>query len=149
MPNGLVGLPKFSLNRRSAHDKLKKGRNTVHYASLVFVLFEVKLNDCLFLIMPNYDYVCLDCGDKFEAFQMMSADPFVTCEKCSGQLKRLIGTGAGFVFKGAPVSETDYRLSKSYKEGEKKESGSSVKSTSSGSNSKTEKKSVKKADSGK
>lgn len=71
--------------------------------------------------MPTYDYVCLDCGDEFEAFQMMSANPLATCEKCSGRLKRLIGTGAGFVFKGAPVSETDYRLSKSYKEGEKKE----------------------------
>lgn len=74
--------------------------------------------------MPNYDYVCLDCGDEFEAFQMMSAEPLSTCEKCGGKLKRKIGIGAGFVFKGAPVSETDYRLSKSYKEGEKKESGS-------------------------
>lgn len=74
--------------------------------------------------MPNYDYICLDCGDEFEAFQMMSADPYKVCGKCNGRLKRKIGTGAGFVFKGAPVSETDYRLSTSYKEGEKKEKGS-------------------------
>jgi putative FmdB family regulatory protein len=73
--------------------------------------------------MPNYDYVCLDCGDEFEAFQRMTEQPLSVCKKCSGKLKRKIGTGAGFVFKGAPVSETDYRLSSSYKDGEKRESG--------------------------
>lgn len=73
-------------------------------------------------IMPNYDYVCLQCGDEFERFQKMTDEPLVACGKCSGQLKRLIGTGAGFVFKGAPVSETDYRLTKSYKEGESRDS---------------------------
>lgn len=76
--------------------------------------------------MPHYDYICMDCGNKFEVFQSMAADPLETCENCSGKLKRLIGPGAGFVFKGAPVSETDYRLSASYKEGEKKESSSST-----------------------
>jgi putative FmdB family regulatory protein len=97
--------------------------------------------------MPNYDYVCLDCGDEFEAFQMMSAKPLDACTKCGGKLKRLIGTGAGFVFKGAPVSETDYRLTKSYKEGEKKESGSSEnKSTS---EKKSESKASKKAETAK
>ncbi|MDT8389568.1 MAG: FmdB family zinc ribbon protein [Lentisphaeria bacterium] len=76
--------------------------------------------------MPHYDYVCMDCGDTFEAFQTMAAEPLTTCEKCSGKLKRLIGTGAGFVFKGTPVSETDYRLTKSYKEGEKKDTPSNA-----------------------
>ena len=44
---------------------------------------------------------------------------------CGGQLKRLIGTGAGIIFKGSGFYETDYR-SDSYKAGEKKasESGS-------------------------
>ncbi len=71
--------------------------------------------------MPNYDYVCLDCGHEFECFQRMSEAPLTTCGSCAGRLKRRIGTGAGFLFKGAPVSETDYRLSKTYLDGAKKE----------------------------
>lgn len=96
--------------------------------------------------MPHYDYVCTECGDEFEAFQTMAADPLTTCEKCSGKLKRLIGTGAGFVFKGAPVSETDYRLSKSYKEGKQKDSTSSGASTPPKNDAKPVKKAASKAE---
>lgn len=41
-----------------------------------------------------------------------------------GKVKRLLGTGAGVIFKGSGFYTTDYR-SPSYKEAAKKESGAS------------------------
>jgi len=71
--------------------------------------------------MPTYDYLCDSCGHKFEKFQSITARPLRKCPKCGGkQLKRLIGTGAGIIFKGSGFYETDYR-SESYKEAKKKE----------------------------
>jgi putative FmdB family regulatory protein len=65
--------------------------------------------------MPTYDYECTKCGHQFEKFQAMS-DPLVkTCPKCKGKVKRLIGAGAGLLFKGEGFYITDYR-SKDYKE---------------------------------
>ena len=81
--------------------------------------------------MPTYDYVCDACGHAFEAFQSMSASPMRKCPECGRlKLKRLIGTGAGVIFKGSGFYETDYR-SESYKAGAKKESESKKKSDSS------------------
>jgi putative FmdB family regulatory protein len=70
--------------------------------------------------MPNYDYQCKKCEHKFEVFQRMSADRLKDCplEDCDGEVKRLLGTGAGIIFKGSGFYETDYR-SDSYKKGEK------------------------------
>jgi len=60
--------------------------------------------------MPTYDYVCAKCGHQFEAFQSMSDAPLTKCPKCkTGKVKRLIGAGAGFVFKGSGFYETDYK----------------------------------------
>ncbi|MEM7146311.1 MAG: FmdB family zinc ribbon protein [Verrucomicrobiota bacterium] len=74
--------------------------------------------------MPNYDYVCETCGKEFEVFQSMNDPRLEDCleEGCNGKMKRLIGTGAGVIFKGSGFYETDYR-SESYKAGAKKESG--------------------------
>jgi putative FmdB family regulatory protein len=65
--------------------------------------------------MPTYDYKCDACGHKFEQFQSISAGPLKKCPEC-GKLKliRLIGTGAGVIFKGSGFYETDYR-SEGYK----------------------------------
>jgi len=70
--------------------------------------------------MPTYDYKCLKCDHQFEVVQSMKDDRLTDCpvEGCGGQLKRLIGTGAGIIFKGSGFYETDYR-SASYKKGEK------------------------------
>jgi len=67
--------------------------------------------------MPTYDYVCRDCDHAWELFQPMKANPIRKCPGC-GQLKaqRMIGTGAGIIFRGSGFYETDYR-SKSYKQG--------------------------------
>src|ERR1051326_6135460 len=80
--------------------------------------------------MPTYEYSCQKCGQTFEAFQSMRDEPFRECPKdlCRlpkwghGKVKRLLGTGAGLIFKGSGFYSTDYR-SESYKADAKKESG--------------------------
>jgi len=66
--------------------------------------------------MPNYDYKCEKCGYQFEVFQSMNDDRLTDCplDECDGSVKRLLGTGAGIIFKGSGFYETDYR-SDSYK----------------------------------
>ena len=59
--------------------------------------------------MPTYDYECKDCHHAFEVFQSMSAKPLRKCPECGGKVKRLIGTGAGIIFKGSGFYETDYK----------------------------------------
>ncbi len=60
--------------------------------------------------MPTYDYVCEACGDTFEHFQSMSSNILRTCQKCKKRkLRRLIGSGAGVIFKGSGFYETDYK----------------------------------------
>tara|TARA_B100000925_G_scaffold185016_1_gene139792 strand:+ start:72 stop:413 length:342 start_codon:yes stop_codon:yes gene_type:complete len=66
--------------------------------------------------MPTYDYKCETCGHQFEAFQSMKDERLTDCplDDCEGGVKRLLGTGAGIIFKGSGFYETDYR-SDSYK----------------------------------
>src|SRR6266481_3524968 len=81
------------------------------------------------LLMPTYEYSCQKCGKTFEAFQSMRDEPFRECPKefCRlpkwghGKVKRLLGTGAGLIFKGSGFYSTDYR-SESYKAAAKKDS---------------------------
>jgi len=65
--------------------------------------------------MPTYDYECDACGGKFEKFQSIKAPSIRKCPSC-GKLavRRLIGTGAGVIFKGSGFYQTDYR-SESYR----------------------------------
>ena len=65
--------------------------------------------------MPTYDYECDACGVKFEKFQSIKAPSIRKCPSC-GKLavRRLIGTGAGIIFKGSGFYQTDYR-SESYR----------------------------------
>lgn len=73
--------------------------------------------------MPTYEYVCDACEHAFEEFQPISAKPLRKCPDCGKpRLRRLIGTGAGVIFKGSGFYETDYR-SEGYKKSEKAESG--------------------------
>ncbi len=59
--------------------------------------------------MPTYEYKCKQCGHIFEVFQSMTAEPVKTCPKCQGEVKRLIGAGAGPIFKGSGFYQTDYK----------------------------------------
>jgi putative FmdB family regulatory protein len=63
--------------------------------------------------MPTYEYECPKCGHTFEAFQLMSAKPLTKCPSCKKTgVRRLLGAGAGFVFKGSGFYETDFKTKK-------------------------------------
>lgn len=64
--------------------------------------------------MPTYDYECNKCQYQFEKFQSITDKPITKCPKCGGKTRRLIGTGAGILFKGSGFYQTDYR-SENYK----------------------------------
>lgn len=73
--------------------------------------------------MPTYDYACRACGHRFEEFQSISAEPLAKCPSCrKNKLERLIGTGAGVIFKGSGFYQTDYRGG-SYASDAKKDEG--------------------------
>jgi putative FmdB family regulatory protein len=59
--------------------------------------------------MPTYEYECLECKHRFEAFQSMKEEPLKECPKCHAEVKRLIGTGAGIIFKGSGFYVNDYK----------------------------------------
>lgn len=62
--------------------------------------------------MPTYDYKCIVCHHSFELFQSMSEERVKHCPACNGEVKRLIGTGAGTIFKGKGFYQTDYKSSR-------------------------------------
>ena len=96
--------------------------------------------------MPTYDYVCRACEHEFEEFQSITAKPLKKCPECGkSKLERLIGTGAGIIFKGSGFYETDYR-SENYKKAAKAESESKSETMS---ESKSDSKSESKSDSAK
>ena len=69
--------------------------------------------------MPTYDYLCKECGVKFEHFQSMSSpalNTFPFCENCKKEnckVERIISGGTGLIFKGSGFYLTDYKNKKS------------------------------------
>ena len=62
--------------------------------------------------MPIYEYQCQNCGYLFEELQSMSEAQLITCPNCGkDELKKLIGTGGGIIFKGSGFYQTDYKKS--------------------------------------
>ena len=60
--------------------------------------------------MPTYEYACTKCGHEMEAFQSMKDAPLKKCPACGkAALKRLVGGGAGLIFKGSGFYITDYK----------------------------------------
>ena len=60
--------------------------------------------------MPTYDYVCEACNHAFELFQSIKAAAVKKCPFCGkSRARRLIGIGAGVIFKGSGFYATDYR----------------------------------------
>ncbi len=92
--------------------------------------------------MPLYEYQCQSCDDISEVIQRMSDPPLSTCEKCGGELKKLLSAPA-FKFKGSGWYVTDY-AGKSGGNGKDPESGGSAtkdgSESGSGDSSKSEKK---------
>ena len=71
--------------------------------------------------MPTYEYACQKCGHEFEQFQSMRDEPLKKCPRCKkAGLKRLVGSGAGLIFKGTGFYITDYKNKSS---GKKEEGG--------------------------
>ena len=87
-------------------------------------------------VMPTYEYSCEKCGGAFELVQSMRDATLKECPKelCRqkkwghGKVKRLIGTGAGLIFKGSGFYITDYR-SDSYREAAKKDAPATAPAT--------------------
>ena len=68
--------------------------------------------------MPTYEYACPKCGHAFEQFQSMNDAPLTKCPVCKKTgVKRLIGGGAGLIFKGSGFYITDYKNKKTSGEG--------------------------------
>ena len=99
--------------------------------------------------MPTYDYECDACGHTMEVFQSITEKPLRKCPECKKlKLRRLIGAGAGIIFRGSGFYETDYR-SKDYESKARQEkTGDSTSSSSSKSESKSDSKSESKKNSG-
>lgn len=58
--------------------------------------------------MPTYDYQCDACQHTLEEFQGINDKPLEKCPKCEEmKLRRLFGTGGGFIFKGKGFHCTD------------------------------------------
>jgi putative FmdB family regulatory protein len=66
--------------------------------------------------MPTYEYQCQDCQHCFEVFQSITEKPLKKCPVCAGKVKRLIGAGAGLIFKGSGFYITDYKNKSESKE---------------------------------
>lgn len=64
--------------------------------------------------MPTYQYQCTSCGHRLEEFQSITEPPLVLCPQCNTEnLVRVIGAGAGLIFKGTGFYLTDYKKSSS------------------------------------
>jgi putative FmdB family regulatory protein len=73
--------------------------------------------------MPTYDYRCQSCSHTWEEWQSITAPPTKTCPECGKpKAERVIGPGAGLLFKGSGFYITDYR-SDSYKKAAKSDAG--------------------------
>ena len=70
--------------------------------------------------MPTYEYKCQACDHAFELFQSIKAASVRKCPQCGKlRVKRLIGIGAGVIFKGSGFYQTDYRSESYRKDAEK------------------------------
>ena len=98
--------------------------------------------------MPTYDYRCKSCEHEWELFQSIKADPIKKCPSCGKQkAERVIGAGAGIIFRGSGFYQTDYR-SDSYKKAAEADKKAQDTSSSNGSSEKkSETKSEKKSSS--
>jgi putative FmdB family regulatory protein len=73
--------------------------------------------------MPTYEYQCDACGAEFELFQSITAKPIKKCPECGKlRVRRLIGAGAGIIFKGSGFYQTDYRSDSYHKDAKKEKS---------------------------
>jgi putative FmdB family regulatory protein len=87
--------------------------------------------------MPLYEYLCENCGHRFEVIQKFSDAPLTECPKCQGVVRKLPSSPA-IQFKGSGFYITDYA----------KKSGTGAGSTKTESSSGGDKPSTSSSDSG-
>lgn len=58
--------------------------------------------------MPLYEYLCQQCGKRFDVLQKFSDEPLKTHEECGGPVERLLSPPA-LQFKGTGWYVTDYK----------------------------------------
>ncbi len=92
--------------------------------------------------MPIYEYKCLKCGEKFEAFQKITDQPLTQCKFCSGKVEKLI-SHSSFQLKGTGWYLTDY-ANRSHSPASTSDTSKSSDKASGGSTGKTESSSSKK-----
>jgi len=71
--------------------------------------------------MPTYTYECPNCGQRKEKFHRINGEVEVFCSKCGERMRRLIGAGAGLLFKGEGFYITDYGSGKRAEEARKQD----------------------------
>lgn len=59
--------------------------------------------------MPTYEYVCTNCGHRFDVFLRIGENPPSVCERCGQATLRKVFHPAGIVFKGSGFYATDAR----------------------------------------
>jgi putative FmdB family regulatory protein len=64
--------------------------------------------------MPTYDYLCNECGHEFGVQQKMTDPAVKSCEKCGGEVTKLISSGS-FVLKGSGWYADGYSSNKAGK----------------------------------
>jgi len=57
--------------------------------------------------MPNYEYLCNNCGHRFEQIRKFSDKPLRKCPECGGVIEQVISAPA-VQFKGSGWYVTDY-----------------------------------------
>jgi putative FmdB family regulatory protein len=62
--------------------------------------------------MPIYEYLCSDCGNRFDVRQSFSDEPVTVCTQCGASVRRVLYP-AGVIFKGSGWYVTDSRKSSS------------------------------------
>jgi len=89
--------------------------------------------------MPTYEYECRSCDQVFEVFQSMRDAPLSSCPQCGQhEVKRLIGRGAGIIFKGSGFYETDYKRPQAKEETESASSSGDTKPVAAPASNKTD-----------
>ena len=80
--------------------------------------------------MPNYEYLCKDCGHRFEQIRKFSDKQLRKCPECGGVIEQVISAPA-VQFKGSGWYVTDYAKGSS-KDSGKSGNGSASPSSSEG-----------------
>ncbi len=90
--------------------------------------------------MPTYQYECKNCGHTLEEFQSITEAPLVRCPQChTDSLVRILGSGAGLIFKGSGFYLTDYKRSSTSSTAPEKKAKESPKPKDGGSGAKEKK----------